>query len=59
MKIKILAIFLLVFSGKISIAQYKPIPKDTTYNVKKVHSQIKKDYSYAIPVPDQTPAKCD
>ncbi|MDI9876476.1 alpha/beta hydrolase [Flectobacillus rivi] len=56
MKIKLLLIFLLVFSGKMSIAQYKPIPRDTTYNVKKVHSQIKRDYPYAIPVPDQTPA---
>ncbi len=28
------------------------IPRDTTYNVKKVHGQIKKDYPYAIPAVD-------
>jgi len=36
-------------------AQNKPIPRDTSYNVKRVHGQIKKEYPYAIPVPDQTP----
>ena len=36
--------------------QSKQIPRDTSYNIPKVYSQIKKDYPYAIPVKDSLPA---
>jgi acetyl esterase/lipase len=34
----------------------RPIPRDTTFNVQAVWRQIKKDFSYAIPVKDVVPA---
>lgn len=35
--------------------EIKPIPRDTTYNVRTVYKQIHKDYPYAIPVQDSLP----
>ncbi|SER50340.1 alpha/beta hydrolase [Pedobacter rhizosphaerae] len=35
--------------------QSKQIPRDTSYNIAKVYSQIKKDYPYVIPVKDSLP----
>jgi len=33
----------------------KGFPKDTSYNIGRVYSQIKKNFPYAIPVPDSLP----
>lgn len=53
---KKLSLILILLSQTIMAQVNKPIPRDTSYNVRKVHSQIKRDYPYALPVPDQTPA---
>ena len=48
----------LVFSVTDLLAQFDysgKIPKDTTYNIPRVHRQIKKDYPYAVPVKDSLP----
>lgn len=55
-------IFLLLISTIVSniyaqqIDNNPSIPVDTTYNILRVHRQIKKDYPYAVPVKDSIPA---
>lgn len=49
MKTALNLLLLVCISGSV-LAQ--TIPRDTTYNVKKVHSQIRKEYPYAIPAAD-------
>lgn len=52
-------LFFLTFSVADVWAQFDysgKIPKDTTYNILRVHRQIKKDYPYAVPVKDSIPA---
>lgn len=47
---------ILCFQPVLAQNEIKEIPRDTTYNVPRVHRQIKKDYPYAIPAKDNLPA---
>lgn len=49
-------IFSIILSVQDSMAQQKPIPIDTTYNVGRVHRQIHKAYPEAVPAIDSMPS---
>ena len=56
MKNKLITLCSLFIFGTVCRAQsVKPIPKDTSYTTRSVYLKIKKDFPYAIPVPDSLP----
>lgn len=56
--IRMLVFFFMILPAVSALAQFDysgAFPLDTTYNIPRVHRQIKKDYPYAIPVKDSLP----
>lgn len=50
-----ISIWIILVCFSLFAQEYPLIPRDTTYNIPRVHRQIQNDYPYAIPVKDSLP----